>query len=400
MRMPLEGIRVLDLTQHAFGPRAAAYLAEMGAEVIKIENAEGGDPARGEDRMKGIPIGRYNAYFEQSNRGKRSIAIDLRNERARQVAHKLVESSDVFVTNLRVAGLERLGMDYATLSRVNPRLIYAIGTGWGLRGPARNRGAFEATGFAACGLASSLVERDYCPPQCPPAAGDYTASTFLAYGIMLALFHRERTGEGQMVHASLLGSLVTVASCCIDICLIAGQDMFGGLRESENAVYNCYQTRDKRWIQVALVQDERTWLEFCEAIDIEHLIDDPRFNTAEARRDNNAALISVFDEVFFTRDQSEWIERLERYDFPWAPVKYFTELASDPQLLENDYIVSLDDPEVGEVKVAGVTVELSKTPGKIASKAPELGQHTEEILLELGYNWDDIAAMKEEGATI
>ncbi len=255
-------------------------------------------------------------------------------------------------------------------------------------------------GFATCGLASSLVERDYCPPQCPPAAGDYTASTFLAYGIMLALFHRERTDEGQMVHASLLGSLITVASCCIDICLVSGQDIFGWLHESENAIYNCYQTRDKRWIQVALVQDEPTWLEFCQAMGIEHLIDDPRFNTAEARRDNNTALISVFDEVFLTRDQRGWIERLDRYDFPWAPVKNFTELASDPQLIANDYIMSLDDPAVGEVKVAGVTVELSKTPGKIASKAPELGQHTEEILLEMGYTWDDIAGMKEEGAII
>jgi len=400
MSTPLEGIKVVDLTQHAFGPRAAGFLAEMGADVVKIENAPGGDPARGEDRLRNIPMEGFNAYFEQSNRGKRCIAMNLRNEKARQLAYRLVRQSDVFVTNLRVAALERLGMDHDTLSAMNPRLIYAIGTGWGLRGPARDRGAFEATGMAASGLASSILEPQYRPPLCPPAAGDYTASTFLAYAIMLALFHRERSGEGQMVHVSLLGSMVTIASCCLDVSLVAGQDMFGVPHEADGAFYSCYQTRDNRWIQLALVNDERSWAEFCQAAEVEHLIDDHRFNSAEARRDNNAALGAILDELLLSREYSDWVQRLDGCQFPWAPVRHFTELADDPQMLENGYIVSLDDPQAGRVKVAGVTVELSKTPGSVRGKAPEVGQHTEEVMLELGYTWDDIVQMKEEGAII
>ena len=400
MSMPLEGIKVLDLTVYAFGPQTAAYLAEMGAEVIKIENPQTGEPIRWIDAMREVPVGKFKAYFEQTNRGKKSIAMDLHHEKAREVAYKLIEQSDIFVTNLRMGGLERLGMDYETLSRVNPRLIYAIGTGWGLKGPARNRGAFEATGFARSGLVSGFVEPGSRPPLCPPAFGDYTAATFLAYSIMLALFHRERTGEGQMVHVSLLGACMKVMSACIDTSIDAGKDMFGLPHEGDGALYSMYQTKDKRWIQLAVVQDYRGWVEFCQAMGLEHLNDDPRFNSFEARRENNVALISILDEVFLSRTQSEWIERLEKYQFPWAPVRYFTELASDTQILENDYIVSLDDPEAGEVKVVGTTIDLSKTPGQIRSKAPELGQHTEEILLELGYTWDDIIVMKEQSTIL
>ncbi|MBE0415212.1 MAG: CoA transferase [Dehalococcoidia bacterium] len=400
MSMPLEGIRVLDLTQFAFGPRTAAYLAEMGAQVIKIENNLSGEPIRWIDSLRQIPIGKFNAYFEQNHRGKKSMAINLRHEKGREVAYKLIENADIFVTNLRMGGLERLGLDYDTLSRINPRLIYALGTGWGLRGPARDRGAFEVTGLASSGLLSGLVEPDAPPPLCPPAMGDYAAATFLAYGIMLALFHRERTGEGQMVHVSLLGSAMTIASCGIDMSLAAGKDMLGASHDSELPLYNLFQTKDKRWIQLAMFQTDPVWPEFCQALDIEHLKDDPRFNSREAIIENKVALNSILNEVFLTKTLSEWTECLDRYDFIWSPVKRYTELTSDPQVLENEYIVSLDDPEVGEIKVVGITVELSKTPGRIGSKAPELGQHTEEILLELGYTWDDIVTMKEQNAII
>lgn len=403
MGMPLEGIRVLELTQFAFGPRTAGFLVEMGAEVTKIENPQGGDPVRGLLALKGIPMyeGAYNAYFEQNHRGKRGIALDLRHERGREVAHRLIETSDVFVTNLRVSGLERLGMDYGTLSSINPRLIYAVGTGWGLKGATRDRGAFEGTGFARSGLVTSFVEPGMLPPQCPPAVGDYMAATFLAYGIMLALFHRERTGEGQMVHTSLLASMLKTGSLCIDTSLVTGRDMVGVAHDAENAFYNCYRTKDDRWIQLALIQDERAWGEFCKAVGIQHLEHDPRFATAEARVENRVELVSALDEVFLSRTQSEWIEDLEQYRFPWAPVRYFTELTSDQQVLDNDYLVTVDDPVAGEVRVVGACIDLSKSPGRIAgSKGPELGQHTEEVLLELGYTWDDIASLKEGGVIL
>lgn len=400
MSMALEGVRVLDLTVYAFGPRTSEYLAEMGADVIKIENTETGEPIRWIDSMREVPVGKFKAYFEQTHRGKKSMAMDLHHEEAREAVYKLVETSDVFVTNLRVGGLRRLGMDYETLSKINPRLVYAIGTGWGLKGPARDRGAFEATGFAASALVTSLAEPGSRPPLCPPALGDYTAATLLAYGIMLALFHRERTGEGQLVHASLLGASMKVMSCCIDTCLVAGQDLFGQAHEYDGALYSMYQTKDGRWVQLSVVQDYRTWTEFCQAIGLDGLIDDPRFSSPESRRENNSALVALLDEVFLGKTQSEWIDILDKYNFPWAPVRHFTELANDPQILENDYLVTIDDPEAGEVQVVGPALDLSKTPGKVGSKAPELGQHTEEILLEVGYTWEQIVAMKEQGAIL
>lgn len=400
MSMPLDGIKVLDLTVYAFGPRAGEYLAEMGAEVIKIESPQGGEPLRGEKNLRGIPVREFNAYFEQVQRGKKSVAIDLHHEKAREAAYKLVEQCDVFVTNLRVDSLRRLGMDYETLSAVNPRLVYAVGTGWGLKGPGRGRGAFESTGFAMSGLVTSFLDPSLRPPLCPPAFGDYAAATMLAYGIMLALFHRERTGEGQMVHTSLLGSFLKLISCCVDCSLVAGENMFGQAHEEENPFYSMYRTKDNRWIQMAVVQDYRDWPVLCEALEIEHLRDDPRYSTVEARRENSGALIAALDEVFLTKTYREWIERLEQYQFPWAPIRNFTELASDPQVVANDYIVAIDDPEVGEVKVVGVNLDLNKTPGAVREKAPELGQHTEEVLLDLGYTWDDIILMKEQGAAL
>lgn len=397
MSLPLEGIKVLELTQWAYGPRAAAFLAEMGAEVIKMENPTGGEPTRGSQTIRGVPVQDYDCYYQQNHRGKRSLAIDLRHEKGREAAHRLVKESDVFLTNLRMGPLERLRLDYNTLSGLNPRLVYALGTGWGLRGPHRERGAFEATGFARSGLAATFTEPSIPPALCPPATGDYTAAVFLAFGVMVALFHRQRTGEGQLVHNSLLGSCVTLASLAIDVSLASGQDALGTPYESStSALYNIYRTKDGRWIQLANNRLDDYWPQFCEAVGIEHLKDDPRFTANEERAANGAALFAILREAFLTRPQKEWEERLDRYDLIWSPIRYPTELATDEQLLENGYITYAEHPTHGKIKVTGLAVELSKTPGKLGTWAPTLGQHTEEILLEAGYTWDDVAAMKEQ----
>lgn len=400
MSGPLEGIRVVDFTIQAFGPRASEYLAEMGADVIKIESPKGGEPLRGVDVLRGVPTYGFNSYFDQIQRGKKSMALDLHFESARQAMYKLVERADIFVTNLRMRGLERLGVDYETLSRMNPRLVYALGTGWGMKGPGRERGGFEVTGAAGSGVLTCFVQRGACPPLWPPALGDYIAGTYLAYGIMLALYHRERSGKGQLVHTSLLGSFMKVASCCVDASLYADQDMYGTSHNEDGALYNIYETKDKRFIQMAAMQDDASWAEFCEAVGIEHLKDDPRFGPYEARRKNGPALVSILDEVFLARTLDEWVSILDKYHFPWAPVRLFTELASDPQVAANDYLVTVDYPGVGEAKVVGVNLDLSETPGRVRERAPELGEHTEEILVNLGYTWDEIMAMKEEGAVL
>ncbi len=400
MSGPLEGIRVVDFTIQAFGPRVSEYLAEMGADVIKIESPKGGEPLRGVDVLRGVPTNGFNSYFDQIQRGKKSVTLDLHFESARQAMYKLVERADIFVTNLRMRGLERLGVDYETLSRMNPRLVYALGTGWGMKGPGRDRGGFEVTGAAGSGVLTNFAERGARPPLWPPALGDYIAATYLAYGVMLAMYHRERSGKGQLVHTSLLAAFMKVASCCVDASVYANQDMYGLSHGEDGGLYNIYETKDNRFIQIAVMHDDASWTEFCEAVGIEHLKDDPRFGPYEARRENSTALVSILDELFLTRTQSEWIEILDRYNFPWSPVRLYTELPSDPQVIANDYLVTVDYPGVGKAKVVGVNIDLSETPGMVREQAPELGQHTEEVLLDLGYDWDSIIAMKEEGAIL
>ena len=400
MSGPLEGIRVIDFTIQAFGPRTSEYLAEMGADVIKIESPRGGEPLRGVDVLRGVPSYGFNSYFDQIQRGKKSLTLDLHFESARQAMYKLVADADIFVTNLRMGGLERLGVDYETLSGLNPRLIYALGTGWGMKGPHRGRGGFEVTGAAGSGMLTSFVEQGVRPPLWPPALGDYIAATLLVYGIMLAMYHRERSGKGQLVHTSLLGAFMKMASCCVDASLYANQDMYGMAHTQEGGLYNMYETKDNRFIQIAVMHDDASWAQFCQAVGIEHLKDDPRFGPYEARRENSAELVSILDELFLSRTYSEWIECLEQWHFPWSPVQVYTELATDPQVVENDYLVTVEYPGVGEAKVVGVNIDLSETPGRVREQAPELGQHTEEILLDLGYTWEDIIAMKEEGAIL
>jgi crotonobetainyl-CoA:carnitine CoA-transferase CaiB-like acyl-CoA transferase len=400
MSGPLEGIRVVDFTIQAFGPRASEYLAEMGADVIKVESPRGGDPLRGVDVLRGVPTNGFNSYFDQIQRGKKGMTLDLHFESARQAMYKLVEKADIFVTNLRMRGLERLGVDYETVSRLNPRLIYALGTGWGMKGPGRDRGGFEVTGAAGSGVLTNFAEQGTRPPLWPPALGDYIAGTYLAYGIILALYHREKSGKGQLVHTSLLGTFMKVAACCVDASVYANKDMYGMPHGEDGGLYNVYETKDNRFIQIAVMHDDASWAEFCEAVEIEHLKDDPRFGPYEARRENSTALVSILDELFLTRTQSEWMEILDRYNFPWSPVRLYTELPSDPQVIANDYLVAVDYPGVGEAKVVGVNLDLSETPGRVREQAPELSQHTEEILLDMGYTWEEIIAMKEEGAIL
>lgn len=401
MSMPLDGIKVLELTQWAYGPRAGAFLAEMGADVIKMEDPATGEPTRGSKTIRGIPVEDFDCYFQQNHRGKRSLAIDLRQERGREIARKLADRSDVFLTNWRMSPLEKLGLDHKTLCARNPRLVYALGTGYGMRGPDRGRGAFEVTGFARSGLASIWVDPDTPPAQCPPAAGDYMGAIFLAYGVMLALFHREHTGEGQLVHSSLLGSYVTLGSLSVDVSLATAQNIVGKSYEtSDSALYNCYRTSDGKWLQLANSRMDPLWQEFCQTMEAEELRDDPRFNNHDTRTANGATLFAILKQKFLRHTLEEWTERLNRYDFIWQPVRRPAELADDPQLLDNGYVTTVQHPKRGDIKVCGLAVELSKTPGRVGSWAPELGQHNEEVLLELGYGWEDIASLKDSGVVL
>lgn len=397
MAMPLEGIRVLDLSAFVYGPHTAAHLADMGAEVIKVEHPAGGDGARGLSAIRLLPVSELNYMFEQDNRNKKAITSDLSQEQGKEIIYKLLPTCDVFLTNFQAGVLKKLGMDYETLSEINPKLVYAYGSGWGLKGPEKDSPAFDYVAFARSGLMQGFSEPDTPPVSCLPGFGDHIAAMTLAYGIMLALFHRERTGEGQMVHASLLGSLVEATSLSVAACLATGQDLPKTSRkEAANPLWNYYECQDKKWLQFAMLQTDRHWPDLCRALGLESLEKDPRFDSHQKRCDNNKALISILDETLRTKPREEWVKLFRGRNIIWGYVQNFLEVTKDPQLLENDYIVPFQHPAAGSTKVVGIPVQLSKTPGQVRSAAPELSQHTEEILLELGYTWEDIAKLKDQ----
>lgn len=396
--MILEGVKVVELALFLVGPRASAHLADLGADVIKIEHPQGGDPMRATTTNRGAlpPMKDINFTFELENRGKKSVTLDVNKEKGREAAHRLVERADVFITNFQVAVLKRLGMDYDTLSALNPRLIYALCTGWGMRGPDKDRPGFDYAVFAESGLAHSFGEPGGLPVQCRPGFGDHITAITLAYGVMAALYHRERTGEGQLLHTSILGSLIEAGALSLQGHLSTGEEVGPVSRKDmANALWNCYQTKDGQWLQFAMVQPDRHWHDFCTAVGMEKYETDARFHNVHAREANRHELIEIIDEVMVTRPRDEWLERFRGKNLIYAPIVPYSQVARNPQLRENGYIVQAEHPSKGSIDLVGAPVNFSRTPGSVRSTAPELGQHTEEVLLDLGYSWEDIGALKE-----
>jgi CoA:oxalate CoA-transferase len=395
---PLDGITVIDTTSFAMGPCAAGYLADMGARVIKVEEPFGGDRGRGVRSVRHLSIGRYNWLFEMLNRGKQSLGLNWKSAKGREMLYRLIERADIFITSQKPRSLAQSGLDYETLSKINPRIIYAHCTGWGSRGPYRNVDAFDLIAFARAGLMTIMGEPDSPPVKCIPGAGDEAAGVILAYGILLALFHRERTGEGQKVESSLFGAQISIfGHGSLQSYLANEQEPNRDSRKHPgNALTNTYRTKDGRWLMLSMMTGDSPWPEFCEAAGITELVDDPRFNSHESRCDNADALRRILDDVFASRTLSEWTKSFEGCEFAWSPCQTIRELTQDPQVIENEHITTFDHPRLGTIKMVGLPVKLSRTPGQTNYPAPEVGQHTEEILLELGYDWQEILSLKDE----
>lgn len=398
MAMPLDGIRILDWTVWQQGPTATALLADMGADVIKIEEPRG-DPGRGLSRIGGVPVV-LNYYFGNQNRNKRGIILNLKTEAGRQVLYKLAEKSDVFVTNFRSSIGQKLGVDYHTLVKFNPKLIYAYSSGWGPKGPDSDKPAFDLAGQARSGIMSTTVGSDGVPHSIGGGLADEAGGVLLAYGIMLALFARERTGIGQEVDVSLLGSMVEMGRLSLQQYLSSDRlPERVGRTLLPNPLWNVYRTQDDKWLCLAMLQTDRFWPDLCKALGIEELEKDTRFESHIARAERPAELIAILDKVFITKTRDEWLKLLDEHGIIAVPVSTYAEVANDPQVLANDYIVEVDHPQAGPIKVVGIPVKLSKTPGEVRTYAPEFGQHTEEVLMEVcGYTWEDIAELKNQEA--
>ncbi|MDY7031577.1 MAG: CoA transferase [Thermodesulfobacteriota bacterium] len=393
----LDGIKVLELGSYIMAPATCAILGEMGAEVIKIEEPGGGDPSRG------LSIGpvQISPLFMLENRNKKSFAVDMTTEDGQKIVHQMIETADVLVTNMSEEVLARLGMQYATLSQINPRLIFASASAYGPKGPEAKRRNFDVSAFwTRGGFMSYLGEPDSAPPaQAAGAFGDHTASVHLALGVISALYHRERTGEGQRVNVSLLGTGIWTAAVPVQIALLLGFSLpRAGRKGALNPLYNNYKSRDGMWFMLALLQSDRHWPDLCCAVDREDLIDDPRFLSQDKRMENAGELVSTLDAIFSTKTMEEWAECFEKNNILfWDQARDYAEIATDPQALANDYIVDVKRDDSGEnpVKLVAFPVQFTKSKGGIKSAAPELGQHTEELLLEIGYSWEDITDLKD-----
>jgi len=396
----LDGVRVVDLTVWFQGPVAAQHLADFGAEVIKVERPQGGDQGRGVRSIKALPVADWNQYFLVINRNKKSIALDLKKREGREIMYRLVEKSDVFLSNMGIELLESWELGYDKLSSINPGLIYATNTGYGRYGGV-TKPSFDMTVQALTGLMSRLGEPGQPPIYLGMGSGDAYGGLMSALGIMLALYHRKRTGVGQWVDASLYGAQLFLTAASLQPYLATGSDKHRkqqSRRDADNPLWNVYPCSDK-WLFLCAKNDDAGWRAICSALGEDALAADPRFADAEKRHTERRALIEALDAVFARRSAAAWMEALAAAGVDASPIGTLADLAADPQAWENDYFVKTHCEEVNrEVEVRGLPIRLSKTPGEVKTLGPQLGQDTELFLTEvLGYTWEQIAEWKEAG---
>ena len=393
-----EGVRVVELAQWVFVPVAGALLADWGADVIRIEHPDG-DPYRALATQRiGADGGGINLSIALANRGKRSVAIDIKQPEGLDVLHQLLASADVFLTSLRPDALSRLGLDATQLRDRYPGLIYARGTGFGSRGPDANQAGYDASAFfARGGVADALTppDREY-PIQQRGAMGDRNGAMAIAFGIAGALLKKLRTGNGCVVDVSLLATAMWTLSSDL-LTVLAGQPMPRPKERSEtpNPLTASYRTADGRFIQLMMLQGDRYWRDLCCAFGREDLATDTRFNSLASRREHSAACVAALDAEFGKRRFEECKQVLSGIDVPWAPVQRVDELPDDPQVIANGYIGELAaEGNTASYRLPTVPVQFNEASPTLR-RAPELGEHTEIVLMELGYDWDAIAQLRD-----
>jgi crotonobetainyl-CoA:carnitine CoA-transferase CaiB-like acyl-CoA transferase len=399
----LHGIRVIDWTMWQLGPVCSLMLADMGAEVIKLESLEG-DHGRGFNQVggveSGIPEG-SSAYFEALNRQKLGIAVDLKNPRGKEIVHRLVEKSDVFVENFRQGVPERLGMGYDDVKKHNPNIIYARGTGYGPNGPDSGKPAFALTGEARSG-SMWWSGPDDGVPYTSFGIADQIGGIMLACGVLGAVVARERLGFGQLVDCSHLGSMMWLGAIRNSIAMLTGSDLRRQDRtEVPNPLWNWYRCADDRWIAFSMLQG-RYWPAFCRALERADLIDDHRFKDPAMRDANRVELIAILDQTFARRTCDEWGKRMDAAgDIIWERVQMPLDLLNDPQATANGYLVEREHAAFGQSRWLQTPLGFEKTPVATEKMAPVHGEDTERVLIDLlGCSWDDIGEYRSAGAIL
>lgn len=397
----MNGVRVLEVAGYVCAPTAGAILADWGADVLKIEHPIYGDPYRGL-RSTYVDPGRPNPMLELPNRGKRSVGIDLATDDGRDLLYRLLETSDVFLTSFMVDALDRLGLDYESLKKINPKLVYARSSGYGTRGPDAAKPGFDgAAAWARAGLMHRLTDYDAdSPAEMPGSVGDLTGALSLAAGIAAGLFQRERTGQGTQIDIALFHMGIWLMSQTIGAALLGiDPDTRRTPRlNPPNPLVNTYRTSDNRWIFFNLLQADRHWADFCKHVGVADLIDDPRFANIDVRAENSKELVAILDEMFGSKPLDDWQERLGTLDAVWSAAQTTVEVAKDPQALATGFFSDVTANDGSHFFSPASPLQFGgKALGDLRAM-PELAQHTEEVLLELGLSWDEISKLKEAGA--
>jgi formyl-CoA transferase len=394
---PLAGLRILDFTTFQAGSLGTTLLADLGADVIKVENVGRGDEGRFL-YLFGPPENRQSAFFYACNRGKRGIALDLKRPEAIAVVERLAAEVDVVANNFRPGVMERLGLSYERLRRVNPRLVYVSMTGWGKRGPKAGAPALDTAAQARGGLIHQTGEPDGAPVPAGAAVADSAAALNLAIAILAGIVARDRTGIGQEIDVSLYGSVLALQAPEIDYALLSGKEVGRAGRSHPllPTLTRVFRCGDDRFLAVIGVEDTR-WPGFCRAIGRPDLREDPRFVDVRARKRNMPALYEILDRHFLSRPRDEWIAALEAEDQVCAPVQSYSEIASDPVALENRYLIPIDHPRLGRGQVVAFPFEFHGTPARYDSIEPVHGEHTWEVLKSLGLQTEDIERLLREG---
>ncbi|MFC1866945.1 CaiB/BaiF CoA transferase family protein [Thermodesulfobacteriota bacterium] len=394
--MPLEGIRVIEYGVFHAGPGAGSILGELGAEVIKIEDLKG-DPERYWTGLGAVDFSMPDGesfMFQISNRNKKGICLDIKRERGREIFHTLVKSADVFITNLRKSTKNKLRIDYKSIYEINSRIIYANVSGYGPEGPDSDLGAFDPMGQGRSGMMYLTGDKE--PKILNLAVLDQTTTIAMSHAILTALLFRERHGMGQEVDVSLFGSALwfqytnMMMYGCMSIEQIPSDRLKG------SPLRNCFRCKDEKWI-VGAHHDERHWALLCEVMGLPEILNDPRFSDKENRLANSKELIEIFDRVFATKTRDQWLDIFRSKGFMFCPVQTIQEVFTDPQAIENEYIVEFNHPALGKVKIPGYPIRFGSAGAGTRKFAPALGEHTDMIMGQLGFTDKEIKKLTDEG---
>jgi crotonobetainyl-CoA:carnitine CoA-transferase CaiB-like acyl-CoA transferase len=392
---PLAGLKVVDLSHIMAGPACSMLLADMGADVIKVERIPDGDDSR---RMVPPTIADQSAAFLIMNRNKRGIALDLRSEAGRSVLSRLLKTADVLIENFRRGAMDQMGFGYAAVHATNPGLVYCSISGFGRTGPYAGRGGFDLVAQGMSGLMSITGEGPGHPPvKVGAPVTDITAGILACLGILAALYSRQSTGQGQMVDTSLFEAGIVHTYWHSAMCFATGRAPGPmGTAHPLNAPYQAFPTSDA-WITVGAA-NQANWLRLVEALEAPHLAADPRFAANADRMHNLAALTETLTPLFKRRSSAEWLRRLEQAGVPAGPVLEVGEMHANSQALAREMIVETEHPTAGRVKAIGLPVKFSDTPGGVRRAAPIFGQDTREVLREHGYSDSEIDQLAAQGA--